>query len=142
MKKVEEIIVRGHGVADMPKHELDKYIQKIYELFISDGAVEWESEPIFTKELLLDHIEQFNKDRLDHGYTSLTPKDIDVIKSKLFEPKSVVPTNELEILEKAIDITYDRISEDIARLKIQMKLLKEKAVTLTEESVKKEKGGE
>mgnify|MGYP006927205471 CR=1 FL=1 len=143
MKKVEEIIiVRGHDIADMPKNELDKYIQKIYEVFIADGAVEWESEPIFTKALLLDHIERFNKDRLDHGYTSLTPKDIDAIKSKLFEPKSVVPTNELEILEKAIDITYDRISEDIARLKIQMRLLKEKAITLTEESVKIEKGGE
>lgn len=139
MKKVEDtILVRGHGIADMQKSELDKYIQKIYEMFIADGAVEWEDEPIFTKALLLDHIERFNKDRLDHGYTSLTPKDIEEFRKKLFEPRSVIPTNEIEILEKAIDITYDRISEDIARLKIQMEHLKKKAITLTEDTYTKE----
>lgn len=139
MKKVEEtIIIRGHGIADMSKKELDDYIQKICELFISNGAIEWESEPIFTQALLLDHIERFNTERLEHGYTSLTPGDIEKIKEKLFEPQSVIPTNQIEILEKAIDITYDRMSTEIARLKIQMKSLKEKAIPLAEDSYKKE----
>ena len=50
----------------------------------------------------------------------------------------MIPTNQIEILEKAIDITYDRMSTEIARLKIQMKSLKEKAIPLAEDSYKKE----
>lgn len=139
MKKVEEkIIIRGHGIADMQKSELDDYIQKICELFISEGAIEWEDEIIFTQALLFDHIERFNNNRLEYGYTSLTPKDMERIKATIFEPRSIVPTNEIEILEKAIDITYDRISEDIARLKIQMEQLKKKTVILTDDVYNKE----
>jgi len=134
MKKVENKIKtwKGHGIADMDKYELDLYIKNICDLFMANGAIEWEGEPIFTKTLLFEHIQKFNKDRINNGWTFLTPKDMKNIKEKLFEPYSIVPTNQIEMLEKAIKTTYDKMSENIATLQIQLDELKKHTIVLEE----------
>lgn len=137
MEKIEYMIkVRGGNRIDMSKYDLTNYVAAIVKEFKSAGLINWQGEDIDTNEKFIVYLMKYNDDRHKQGYTTLTEEEINKIKEELYEPKVIIPRNQLEKLDVLIGEVYDKMLEEIAVLKMQLDEIKSVMVYQSGETTK------